>query len=49
MAVGAVSERNADLEDTVGSELFERRSRGVTLAAQALGHGHFCDCRVGRP
>ena len=31
LAVGAASKRISDLEDTVGSELFERHSRGVTL------------------
>ena len=38
LAVGAASKRISDLEDTVGSELFERHSRGVTLtlAGQAL-------------
>lgn len=41
LAVGAASKRISDLEDTVGAELFERHSRGVTLtlAGQAL-HGH---------
>ena len=38
LAVGAASKRISDLEDAVGSELFERHSRGVTLtlAGQAL-------------
>ena len=31
LAVGAASKRISDLEDAVGSELFERHSRGVTL------------------
>lgn len=41
LAVGAASKRISDLEDTVGAELFERHSRGVTLtlAGQAL-HRH---------
>ena len=38
LAVGATSKRISDLEDTVGSELFECHSRGVTLTlvGQAL-------------
>ena len=38
LAVGAASKRISDLEGTVGAELFERHSRGVTLtlAGQAL-------------
>ena len=38
LAVGAASKRISDLEDAVGTELFERHSRGVTLtlAGQAL-------------
>ena len=38
LAVGAASKRISDLEATVGAELFERHSRGVTLtlAGQAL-------------
>lgn len=38
LAVGAASKRISDLEAAVGSELFERHSRGVTLtlAGQAL-------------
>ena len=38
LAVGAASKRISDLEDSVGAELFERHSRGVTLtlAGQAL-------------
>jgi DNA-binding transcriptional LysR family regulator len=38
IAVGAASKRISDLEDAVGTELFERHSRGVTLtlAGQAL-------------
>jgi DNA-binding transcriptional LysR family regulator len=38
LAVGAASKRVSDLEETVGAELFERHSRGVTLtlAGQAL-------------
>lgn len=41
LAVGAASKRISDLEDSVGAELFERHSRGVTLtlAGQAL-HRH---------
>lgn len=41
LAVGAASKRISDLEATVGAELFERHSRGVTLtlAGQAL-HQH---------
>ena len=41
LAVGAASKRISNLEDTVGAELFERHSRGVTLtlAGQAL-HRH---------
>ena len=41
LAVGAASKRISDLEETVGSALFERHSRGVTLtlAGQAL-HRH---------
>lgn len=31
LAVGAASKRVSDLEDAVGTELFERHSRGVTL------------------
>jgi DNA-binding transcriptional LysR family regulator len=33
LAVGAASKRIADLEAAVGSELFERHSRGITLTA----------------
>ena len=38
LAVGATSKRISDLEDTVGSELFERHSRSIslTLAGQSL-------------
>ena len=38
LAVGAASKRISDLEGTVGAELFERHSRGVTLtlAGEAL-------------
>ena len=38
LAVGAASKRISDLEHTVGAELFDRHSRGVTLtlAGQAL-------------
>ena len=38
LAVGAASKRISDLEEAVGTELFERHSRGVTLtlAGQAL-------------
>lgn len=41
LAVGAASKRISDLEEAVGTELFERHSRGVTLtlAGQAL-HRH---------
>jgi DNA-binding transcriptional LysR family regulator len=41
LAVGAASKRISDLEATVGAELFERHSRGVTLtlAGEAL-HRH---------
>lgn len=41
LAVGAASKRISDLEDSVGAELLERHSRGVTLtlAGQAL-HRH---------
>jgi DNA-binding transcriptional LysR family regulator len=41
LAVGAASKRITDLEDSVGAELLERHSRGVTLTAagQAL-HRH---------
>ena len=41
LAVGAASKRISDLEDTMGAELFERHSRGVTLtlAGHAL-HRH---------
>ncbi len=41
LAVGAASKRMSDLEAAVGTELFERHSRGVTLTAagQAL-HRH---------
>ncbi len=41
LAVGAASKRISDLEDAVGTEIFERHSRGVTLtpAGQAL-HRH---------
>jgi DNA-binding transcriptional LysR family regulator len=41
LAVGAASKRISDLESAVGTELFERHSRGVTLtlAGQAL-HRH---------
>jgi DNA-binding transcriptional LysR family regulator len=41
LAVGAASKRMTDLEATIGTALFERHSRGVTLtvAGQAL-HGH---------
>ncbi|MFM0412363.1 MULTISPECIES: LysR substrate-binding domain-containing protein [Paraburkholderia] len=33
LAIGAASKRIADLESTIGAELFERHSRGITLTA----------------
>ncbi|TGN95709.1 LysR substrate-binding domain-containing protein [Burkholderia sp. USMB20] len=40
LAIGAASKRIADLESSIGTELFERHSRGITLTAagEALKH-----------
>lgn len=40
LAIGAASKRIADLESTIGTPLFERHSRGITLTAagEALKH-----------
>lgn len=40
LAIGAASKRITDLESTIGTELFERHSRGITLtvAGEALKH-----------
>jgi DNA-binding transcriptional LysR family regulator len=40
LAIGAASKRIADLEAAIGTELFERHSRGITLTAagEALKH-----------